>query len=181
LVARVAPRRLLIAALALIFAGFPIYWGVDWPPAAIAGVIVIGLGIAPLLPLVSGFAGAAASAEGAMDLAAMRLAIALGPRAAVGPAHLAPPALIVAASACFFLGRALQRRESEERMIGLAVGSHRRLLPDARGALLPAVVLAVRPAWRVPRPSHCIGLATPFRGGRRRRGLSFAVDKPRIP
>jgi len=64
LVARVALRRLLIAALALIFAGFRIYWGVDWPPAAIAGVIVIGLGIAPLLPLVSEFAGAAASAEG---------------------------------------------------------------------------------------------------------------------
>ena len=48
LVARVALRRLLIAALALAFAGFLIYWGVSWPPAAIAGVIVIGLGIAPL-------------------------------------------------------------------------------------------------------------------------------------
>ena len=103
LVARVALRRLLIAALALTFAGFLIYWGISWPAvrpwAAIAGVIVIGLGIAPLYPLVTDFAiGAAPQAR---DLAAMRLAIAFG---------LALPALIVLAYACFFIGQALQRR-----------------------------------------------------------------------
>src|SRR5262245_6287026 len=48
LVARVATRKLLVAALALAGAGFLVYWGVDWQPAAVAGVIVIGLGIAPL-------------------------------------------------------------------------------------------------------------------------------------
>ena len=122
LVARVALRRLLIAALALTFAGFLIYWGVSWPPAAIAGVIVIGLGIAPLYPLVTDFAiGAAPEAR---DLAAMRLAIAFGlalllapialgalaDEAGLGPAHLALPALIVIAYACFFTGQMLQKR-----------------------------------------------------------------------
>ena len=122
LVARVALRRLLIAALALTFAGFLIYWGVSWPPAAIAGVIVIGLGIAPLYPLVTDFAiGAAPQAR---DLAAMRLAIAFGlalllapialgalaDELTLGPAHLALPALIVAAYVCFFVGQALQKR-----------------------------------------------------------------------
>ncbi len=126
LVARVALRRLLIAALALTFAGFLIYWGISWPPAAIAGVIVIGLGIAPLYPLVTDFAiGAApASVPGARDLAAMRLAIAFGLALLLAPialgaladevdlgrAHLALPALIAAAYACFFLGQALQKR-----------------------------------------------------------------------
>ena len=128
LVARVALRLLLIGALALTFAGFLIYWGA-WParpPAAIAGVFVIGLGIAPLYPLVTDFAiGAApASVPGARDLAAMRLAIAFGlalllapialgalaDEAGLGPAHLALPALIVAAYACFFIGQALQKR-----------------------------------------------------------------------
>ncbi|MBA4097647.1 MAG: hypothetical protein C0484_12885 [Rhodospirillum sp.] len=126
LVARVALRWLLIAALALTFAGFLIYWGVSWPPAAIAGVIVIGLGIAPLYPLVTDFAiGAApASVPGARDLAAMRLAIAFGlalllapialgalaDEVGLGRAHLALPTLIVSAYACFFIGQALQRR-----------------------------------------------------------------------
>jgi MFS family permease len=122
LVARVALRRLLIGTLALTFAGFLIYWGVSWPPAVVAGVFVIGLGIAPLYPLVTDFAiGAAPKAP---DLAAMRLAIAFGlalllapialgalaDEAGLGPAHLALPALIVAAYASFFIGQALQKR-----------------------------------------------------------------------
>jgi MFS family permease len=122
LVARVALRRLLIGALALVFAGFLVYWGIDWPPAAVAGVFVIGLGIAPLYPLVSDFAiGAAPKAP---DLASMRLAIAFGlalllapialgalaDEVGLGPAHLALPALIVAAYACFFIGEVLQKR-----------------------------------------------------------------------
>ena len=125
LVARVALRRLLIGALALAFAGFLIYWGapvVLGPPAAVAGAFVIGLGIAPLYPLVTDFAiGAAPKAR---DLAAMRLAIAFGlalllapialgalaDEAGLGPAHLALPALIVLAYAAFFTGQALQKR-----------------------------------------------------------------------
>jgi MFS family permease len=122
LVARVALRLLLIGALALTFLGFLIYWGVSWPPAAVAGAFVIGLGIAPLYPLVTDFAiGAAPDSK---DLAAMRLAIAFGlalllapialgalaDEAGLGPAHLALPALIAVAYACFFVGQALQKR-----------------------------------------------------------------------
>jgi MFS family permease len=122
LVARIALRRLLIAALAIVSAGFVLYWGVDWPPAQVAGVFVIGLGIAPLYPLSTDFAvGAAPQAK---DLAAMRLAIAFGlalllapialgalaDEAGLGPAHLAFPGLIVLACICFFAGQALQKR-----------------------------------------------------------------------
>jgi MFS family permease len=122
LVARVALRRLLIGALALVFIGFLIYWGVAWPPAVVAGVFVIGLGIAPLYPLVTDFAiGAAPKAR---DLASMRLAIAFGlalllapialgalaDELGLGPAHLALPALIILAYVCFFTGQALQKR-----------------------------------------------------------------------
>jgi fucose permease len=122
LVARIALRRLLIAALAIVSAGFVLYWGVDWPPAQVAGVFVIGLGIAPLYPLSTDFAvGAAPKAK---DLASMRLAIAFGlalllapialgalaDEAGLGPAHLAFPGLIVLACICFFAGQALQKR-----------------------------------------------------------------------
>jgi MFS family permease len=122
LVARVALRRLLIGALVLVFAGFLIYWGVDWPPAVVAGVFVIGLGVAPLYPLATDFAiGAAPKAK---DLASMRLAIAFGlalllapialgalaDEAGLGPAHLALPVLILLAYASFFTGQALQKR-----------------------------------------------------------------------
>jgi len=122
LVARVPLRRLLIGALALTVLGFLIYWGAGWPPAAVVGTVVIGLGIAPLYPLVTDFAiGAAPKTP---DLASMRLAIAFGlalllapialgalaDEAGLGPAHLALPALIVVAYACFFIGQALQKR-----------------------------------------------------------------------
>lgn len=130
LVRRVPLARLLAAALALVFAGFLIYWGVGaemgFAPAAILGIFVIGLGVAPLYPLVTNFAIGAAPADvpGARDLAAMRMAIAFGTAlllapialgaladvAGLGPAHLALPALILAAYACFFAGRLLERR-----------------------------------------------------------------------
>jgi MFS transporter, DHA1 family, inner membrane transport protein len=123
LVRRVALRRLLIAALACVFAGFLIYWGVSWPPAAIAGVFLIGLGVAPLYPLSTDFAIGAAPLN--RDVASMRLAIAFGlslllapialgalaDEVGLGPAHLALPALILAAYASFFIGEALQKRD----------------------------------------------------------------------
>jgi fucose permease len=130
LVRRAALARLLAAALALVFAGFLIYWGVaaqmGFAPAAILGIFVIGLGVAPLYPLVTNFAIGAAPAgiPGARDLAAMRMAIAFGTalllapialgaladEVGLGPAHLALPALILAGYACFFAGRVLERR-----------------------------------------------------------------------
>ncbi len=122
LVGRVALRRLLIAALALVFAGFLIYWGVGWPPAAVLGVFLIGLGVAPLYPLSTDFAIGAAPLN--RDVASMRLAIAFGlsllltpialgalaDEVGLGSAHLALPALILAAYASFFAGQALQKR-----------------------------------------------------------------------
>src|SRR5688572_26947366 len=138
LVTRVALRRLMIAALAIAFAGFLIYWGIAWPPAAVAGVFVIGLGIAPLYPLTTDFA--VGAAPEARDLAAMRLASAFGlalllapialgalaDEAGLGPAHLALPALIILAYASFFIGQALQKSEvrgqkSEIRKRGVSI------------------------------------------------------------
>ena len=55
LVARVALRRLLIAALALAFAGFLDLLGRQPAPGGDRGVFLIGLGIAPLYPLVTDF------------------------------------------------------------------------------------------------------------------------------
>ena len=82
LVRRVALRLLLIGALACVFIGFVIYWGVSWEPAAIAGVFLIGLGVAPLYPLTTDFAVGAAPLN--RDRASMRLAHRLRPRAAAG-------------------------------------------------------------------------------------------------
>ena len=122
LVRRAPLRRLLIVALACVFAGFLIYWGVGWPPAAIAGCFLIGLGVAPLYPLSTDFAIGAAPLN--RDVASMRLAIAFGlsllltpialgalaDEVGLGPAHLALPALILAAYASFFAGEMLQKR-----------------------------------------------------------------------
>ena len=129
LVTRVVLRRLMIAALAIAFAGFLIYWGIAWPPAAVAGVFVIGLGIAPLYPLTTDFAvGAAADVQDPepRDLATMRLASAFGLSLLLVPialgaladkasrgTHLALPALIILAYASFFIGQALQRRDQK--------------------------------------------------------------------
>lgn len=131
LVRRVALALLLVAALALVFVGFLIYWGAQYfpggadlgvAPAAILGIFVIGLGVAPLYPLVTDFA--IGAAPGARGLAAMRMAIAFGTalllapialgaladRVGLGLAHLALPALILAAYGCFGAGRLLERR-----------------------------------------------------------------------
>ncbi|MGH6926103.1 MAG: hypothetical protein ACRED5_20445 [Propylenella sp.] len=124
LVRRVAPRRLLIGALAIAFVSFLAYWGINHPVAAVVGVSIVGLGIAPLYPLSTTF-GVGAALE-AKDVASVRLAVAFGvslllaPIAlgalandfGLGPAHLALPALIVVAYAAFFVGEALQRRSA---------------------------------------------------------------------
>lgn len=121
LVRRVALRLLLIIALTLVFIGFVIYWGLS---AEIVGVFLIGLGVAPLYPLTTYFAVGAAPLN--RDRAAMRLAIAIGlalllapialgalaDEVGLGPAHLALPALIVAAFLSFFSGVALERRQA---------------------------------------------------------------------
>jgi MFS family permease len=122
LVRRVPQSTLLIAALALATAGFAAYWGVPISMVSIAGLFVVGLGIAPLYPLVTNFAvGAAGEAK---DLATVRLAVAFGTslliapialgflsdKVGLSPAHLALPGLVVAAYASFFIAVALQKR-----------------------------------------------------------------------
>ena len=122
LVRKVAPRRLLVATLAIVFVGFLVYWTIGQPVVAIAGVFIIGLGIAPLYPLASTFAvGAAPEAK---DLASVRLTVAFGvslllapialgalaDEVGLGAAHLALPGLVVVAYASFFIAEALQKR-----------------------------------------------------------------------
>jgi fucose permease len=89
---------------------------------AIAGVFIIGLGIAPLYPLASTFAVGAASE--AKDLASVRLTVAFGlslllapialgalaDEVGLGAAHLALPGLVIVAYASFFIAEALQKR-----------------------------------------------------------------------
>jgi fucose permease len=122
LVRRVAQATLLIAALAITTAGFVAYWGGTSPLISIAGLFVVGLGIAPLYPLVTNFAVGAAGA--AKDVATVRLAVAFGTSLLVAPialgflsdnvglspAHLALPGLVAAAYACFFIAVSLQKR-----------------------------------------------------------------------
>jgi MFS family permease len=125
LVLRVPQSTLLVAALALASIGFVAYWGVSLPMVSIAGLFVVGLGIAPLYPLVTNFAvGAAGEAK---DLATVRLAVAFGISLLVAPialgflsdnfglspAHLALPGLVVAAYASFFIAVALQKRAQQ--------------------------------------------------------------------
>jgi fucose permease len=128
LVRRVAARTLFLVTLALVLGGFLIYWGIGSQAAAVIGLFVLGLGIAPLYPLSTSFSiGAAIGAE---DVASVRLAvgfgislllapIALGALAddfGLGPAHLALPALVVVSYLCFFIAEALQKRERPARL-----------------------------------------------------------------
>jgi MFS transporter, DHA1 family, inner membrane transport protein len=122
LVRRVPQTWLLTAALAITMAGFVAYWGISQPAVSIAGLFVIGLGIAPLYPLVTNFAvGAAGHAK---DIATVRLAVAFGisllvapialgylsDSVGLSPAHLALPGLVAVAYACFFIASMLQAR-----------------------------------------------------------------------
>jgi fucose permease len=124
LVRMVAPRRLLIATLAIVAVGFLVYWGTNQPVVSVIGVFVVGLGVASLYPLVTTFA--VGSAPAATDLASVRLAIAFGgalllapialgalaDEVGLGPAHLALPGLILFAYASFFIAEALQKRSA---------------------------------------------------------------------
>lgn len=134
-VRRMRPRRLLLPALGVTALGFALYWGLGSlgetasvlaQPAAILGVFLLGLGIAPLYPLSTEFAIGAvpAAIPGARDLAAMRMAIGIGlslllapialgglaDEVGLGLAHLALPGLVVAAVASFLAGEALLKR-----------------------------------------------------------------------
>jgi len=124
LVQRVAPRRLLFGALAIVVLGFLAYWGSGQPVLSVAGLFIAGLGIAPLYPLVVNFGlGAAGKAK---DLGSVRLSIAAGislllapiglgalaDSVGLGPAHLILPMLVGAAAICFLIAETLQKRSA---------------------------------------------------------------------
>ena len=118
----VPPSRLFLAALLVTVLGFLVYWGIGQPLAVIAGLFVLGLGVAPLYPLALGFAIGAAGADSgtasARVMLAVGLAILLTPALLGGLAdelglrlaHLIVPALVAAAVACLAAARALQHR-----------------------------------------------------------------------
>jgi len=122
LLRRLSGRTILVAAFAVGFIGFGLYWGVDSPVAAIVGIVCLGLCVAPLYPLTMAFG--VGVAKGANDAASARLTLAFGIAVLVAPvalgtladqvglrlAHLTLPALMVAALASFAVARALERR-----------------------------------------------------------------------
>jgi predicted MFS family arabinose efflux permease len=124
-VAVVPARALFLGTLVLILPGFALYWAGLGVAPSLAGLFVLGLGVAMLYPLTLGFlleaAGAEREAGAARASVAGGLAILLAPPAlgaladAVGlaAAHLVIPALVAAAAASFALAQLLQRREMQ--------------------------------------------------------------------
>lgn len=118
----VAPQRLFPAALLVTVLGFLVYWGTGHPLAVVAGLFVLGLGVAPLYPLALGFAIGAAGAHGGTASArvtlAVGLAILLTPALLGGLAdevglrlaYLILPGLAATSLLCFAVARALQRQ-----------------------------------------------------------------------
>jgi fucose permease len=122
LVRQLAPQHLLPLALAVTVAGFMLYWGSSQAVLALAGLFVLGLGVALLYPLTLGFAigvagerGDAASARFmlAVGLAIVSMPILLGALAdevGLHRAHLMVPALAALALLCFVVAQMLERR-----------------------------------------------------------------------
>lgn len=122
LVRRVAAPHILVAALAVTLLGFLVYWGTGQPLAVVAGLFVLGLGVAPLYPLSLGLALGAAGARS--DTASARVLLAEGLAIFMVPAllggladevglrlaHLVLPGLAVGALLCLAVAGALRRR-----------------------------------------------------------------------
>ncbi|HEV8685755.1 MAG TPA: MFS transporter [Gaiellaceae bacterium] len=83
LVKRIAPERLLVAALVLAASGFLVFWLVPLAAAAVMALFVTGAGVAVLYPL--GLALAIRAAGGRTDAASARAAFAAGIAIAVAP------------------------------------------------------------------------------------------------
>jgi fucose permease len=123
-VSRISGRVLLLGALCMAFAGFLVYWGIAGPVGSIAGVLMLGLGVAPLYPLTMSFAvgvagpaanKAAARLNSAFGAAILIAPIALGAIAdevGLAMAHLTLPFLICLALTAFMLAQVLQKRPS---------------------------------------------------------------------
>jgi fucose permease len=116
------PQHLLSSALLVTVLGFLLYWGAERPALAIAGLFVLGLGVALLYPLTLGLAIGAAGERG--DTASARFMLAAGLAIASMPvllgaladevglrsAHLMVPGLVAIALICFLVAQALERR-----------------------------------------------------------------------
>jgi fucose permease len=122
LVRRVAAPHIFMAALAITLLGLVVYWGTGQPLAVVAGLFVIGLGVAPLYPLALGFAlGAGGTrsdtasarillAQGVVILLVPALLGGLADEVGLSLAHLIVPALAVTALLCLAGAGSLQGR-----------------------------------------------------------------------
>lgn len=118
-----SPRTILFSAFSVGVLGFALYWGVSDQTAAIAGIFLLGVCVAPQYPVVMSLAIGAAG--GASDLGAARLTLAVGIAVLLAPAllgaladmfglwaaHLTLPALIAAACIFVIVAGFLERRE----------------------------------------------------------------------
>ena len=126
LVRTISPHQVFLIALLIALLGFGLYWGIERPLAAVAGIVVLGLGIAPLYPLTLGFAigvaGKASDAASARVMIGVGLAILVAPAvlggladlAGLRMAHLTLPAIMAAALACLLAARALERLKAAQ-------------------------------------------------------------------
>ena len=118
-------RTLYFGAAATILIGFLAYWGgIAWPPVAVAGLFVIGLGAANLFALILSFAmntaGAASDRASARAIVAPGLAILLSPpllgtfadRAGLHAAQLMIPIFVVLATLSYRVAKALEKPRS---------------------------------------------------------------------
>lgn len=117
-----SPQTILLSAFAAGFLGFALYWGVGTPWAAVAGIVLLGLCVAPLYPL--SMALGIGAAAGANDAASARLALGFGVAILLAPAvlgaladlvglslaHLTLPGIIAAMLVTFIAAGVLERR-----------------------------------------------------------------------
>jgi MFS family permease len=122
LVTRYSARTILFSAFATGAVGFLLYWVVGQQWAAIVGIVLLGLCIAPQYPLTMALG--LGVAAGANDAAAARMTLAFGLALLIAPAalgaladvvglrlaHLTLPALIAAELLSFLAALALSRR-----------------------------------------------------------------------
>ncbi len=117
-----APQTILLIAFGAGFLGFALYWGVGTPAAAVVGIVLLGLCVAPLYPL--SMALGIGTAAGANDAASARLAMGFGIAILLAPAalgaladlvglslaHLTLPGIIAAMLVTFITAGVLERR-----------------------------------------------------------------------
>lgn len=121
-VGRIKAQRLYAAALLVTLAGFGLYWTDAGPALALAGLFVLGLGVALLYPLTLGLALEAAGPNGVAASARFMLAVgvailtapfllgALADRVGLAAAHLVIPALALMALGGLAVAGILERR-----------------------------------------------------------------------